>query len=42
MFGHPVFFLDRTGLSIAVSVPHEETFNSAFASLIGGKQFLDG
>ena len=29
-FGHPLYSQDWSGPSIAVSVPHEEFFNSAF------------
>ena len=39
MFGQLVYLLDRPGLSIAVSGPHEEFFNSDFAIWIGGKHF---
>ena len=34
--------LDGPGPLIAVSVPHEEFFNSYFGIFIGGKRFLDG
>ena len=42
IFGNPVYFLYGTGMSIAVSVPHEEFFNSNFAIWIGGNTFSDG
>ena len=42
MFGHPVYLMDGPGPSIAVSVPHEEFFNSAFDLWVGGKHFSDG
>ena len=42
MCGYPVYLLDGTGPSIAVSGPHKEFFNSAFAIWIGGKNFSDG
>ena len=41
IFGHPVYFLDRPGPSLIVSVPHEEFFITAFNLWIGGKNLLD-
>ena len=42
MFGHPVYSLGGIGPSIAVLCPHQEFLNSAFALLMGGKNFSDG
>ena len=42
MSGHPEYYLDGTGPSIAVSGPHEEFFNSAFGICLGRKRFSDG
>ena len=39
LIGHPEYSLDGSGMSIAVSVPNEKIFNSAFALWIGGKNF---
>ena len=42
MFGQPAYSLGEPGLSIAVSVPHEEIFNSYFGIWKGGKYYSDG
>ena len=39
IFGHPVYSLDGPGPLIAVSGPHKELFNGAFALWIGGNNF---
>ena len=37
MFGHPLYLLDGPGLSIEISVPHEDFFISSFRMCIGEK-----
>ena len=41
MFSHPKYSMDGTGMSIAVSCPHEEVFNSSFGVWLGLKKFSD-
>ena len=42
IFGHPLYSMDGSGPSMAVSGQHEEFFNSSFGIWIGGKYFSDG
>ena len=42
IFVHPLYSLDGTGTSMAVSVPHEKFFNSDICIWIGGDNFSDG
>ena len=42
IFGHPLYSLDGPRISMEVSEPHEEFFNSAFGIWIGGNHFSDG
>ena len=42
IFGHTLNLLDGPRISMEVSGPHEEFFNSAFGIWIGGNHFSDG
>ena len=41
-FGHPEYCPDGTGPSIAVSLPNEDVFESAFGLWPSGKHFSNG